>query len=129
MKTTTNQKTSLNGWVTHALAKSAVVALILCMNLCAQGQGAVSANYDESKVGTYTLPDPLVFSNGKQVRNARDWERRRREILELFEENVYCRSPKPPRETEFTVVEVGNDVCPSSKRLLFTFEMANMKSR
>ena len=34
------------------------------------------ANYDESKVGSYTLPDPLVFNDGKPVRTAGDWRPR-----------------------------------------------------
>ena len=29
------------------------------------------SNYDESKVPPYTLPDPLVLSDGKPVRDAR----------------------------------------------------------
>ena len=31
------------------------------------------SNYDESKVGTYTLPDPLVLANGKPVRDRQTW--------------------------------------------------------
>jgi hypothetical protein len=51
-------------------------------------------NYDESKVGSYTLPDPLILSNGAPVRDARDWrEKRRPEIQRLFEEHVYGRNP------------------------------------
>jgi hypothetical protein len=50
-----------------------LVALVVCD--LAGGQTR-STNYDESKVGSYTLPDPLTFSNGKPVRNARDWKRR-----------------------------------------------------
>src|ERR1700722_18737342 len=49
--------------------------------------------YDESKVRPYTLPDPLVFANGRKVASRADWERRRIELLRLFEENVYGRSP------------------------------------
>jgi hypothetical protein len=64
-----------------------------------------SANYDESKVGTYTLPDPLVFADGKPVRSATDWKRRRIEILELFATNVYGHSPKPPAKTKFEISE------------------------
>ena len=30
----------------------------------------IPVNYDESKVGTYTLPDPLVTANGARVRDA-----------------------------------------------------------
>ncbi len=48
------------------------------------------ANYDESKVGTYTLPDPLVCLDGTPVKDAKTWrEKRRPEILHLFEEHVY----------------------------------------
>jgi hypothetical protein len=56
-------------------------------------------NYDESKVPEYTLPDPLVTAEGAQVRDAQTWrEKRRPEILRLFEEHVYGRSPQRPRE-------------------------------
>jgi hypothetical protein len=49
-----------------------------------------SQNYDESKVGDYTLPDPLVTQKGKAVTSAKAWEAgRRKEILRLFEEHVY----------------------------------------
>jgi hypothetical protein len=55
------------------------------------------ANYDEGKVGTYTLPDPLVCADGTKVTDARTWrERRRPEILELFRTHVYGRSPATP---------------------------------
>jgi hypothetical protein len=49
--------------------------------------------YDESKVRPYTLPDPLRFTNGGKVKNRRDWERRRTELLGLFEQNVYGSIP------------------------------------
>lgn len=65
-----------------------------------------AANYDESKVGTYTLPDPLVFNNGAPVRTPRDWAKRRQEILELFRTNVYGRSPQPPKNTRFKVFDL-----------------------
>jgi hypothetical protein len=54
-------------------------------------------NYDEAKVPTYTLPDPLVMRNGEKVRDAATWNRRRRpELLRLFETNVYGRRPDWP---------------------------------
>ncbi len=69
----------------------AIAALLIALSARAQSP---PANYDESKVGTYTLPDPLVFKNGEAVRNASDWKRRRQEILELFQATVFGRSPK-----------------------------------
>ncbi len=64
------------------------------------------ANYDEAKVPAYTLPDPLRFADGTPVRDARDWtDRRRAEVLRLFEANVYGRSPAPPAAMRSVVLE------------------------
>ena len=60
----------------------------------------VEFNYDESKAGegTYTLEDPLTFIAGRKVKNASDWAERRKEILKLFESEVYGRMPPKPDE-------------------------------
>lgn len=51
-------------------------------------------NYDESKVPSYKLPDPLVFNSGKPVETAKQWTSKRRdEVLELFRSEVYGRQP------------------------------------
>lgn len=58
------------------------------------------ANYDEGKVGSYTLPDPLVMNDGTRVSNAAEWKAKRRpELLELFSREVYGRTPggRPPK--------------------------------
>ena len=48
----------------------------------------IPVNYDESRVGTYTLPDPLRMADGKPVRDAKTWmEKRRPEVVRLFEED------------------------------------------
>jgi hypothetical protein len=63
-----------------------------------------AANYDESKVPKYTLPDPLILANGKKVTNAKTWrEKRRAEILELFTTQVYGRAPGRPSKMRFRV--------------------------
>src|SRR5436309_12087698 len=63
-------------------------------------------NYDEALVGSYTLPDPLTLGNGKPVRDARTWnEKRRPELLRLFEENEYGRAPGRPAGVSFDVFE------------------------
>ncbi|MBZ5619395.1 MAG: acetylxylan esterase [Acidobacteriia bacterium] len=68
----------------------------------------IPVNYDEALVGTYTLPDPLVLANGKPVRDAKTWnEKRRPEIVRLFEENQYGRAPERPAGMSFDVFDKG----------------------
>ena len=68
----------------------------------------IPVNYDESKVGSYTLPDPLTLANGKPVRDAKTWTAKRRpEIVRLFEENEYGRAPGRPKDMTFDVFDKG----------------------
>lgn len=55
-----------------------------------------AANTDESKATTYaTLPDPMILNNGEKVKDAETWWKRRRpEIVELFDREVYGRVPQ-----------------------------------
>jgi hypothetical protein len=65
-------------------------------------------NYDEARVAAYTLPDPLASSAGRiTTRDA--WSARRREILELFREHVYGRSPGRPDQVRFETIETRSD--------------------
>src|SRR6267143_3863663 len=96
--------------------RSLICAMILSC-CAANGQTAkapsavvagIPVNYDEALVGTYTLPDPLTLANGKPVRDAKTWiEKRRPEIVHLFEENQYGRSPGRPKAMTFDVFEKG----------------------
>lgn len=56
-------------------------------------QNPNNANYDEAKAGTYRLPDPLVMRNGHRITTAGEWPVRRAEILDLFAQEVYGRTP------------------------------------
>jgi hypothetical protein len=73
-----------------------------------------AANFDESKVTPYSLPDPLVLNDGKRVKNAKVWWiKRRPEIVEAFDREIYGRvpanAPKVNWEVANTVKEnVGN---------------------
>ena len=61
-------------------------------------------NYEEARVGSYTLPDVLAGSAGR-VSTAAEWPARRAEILELFRANVYGRSPGRPESLRFELLE------------------------
>jgi hypothetical protein len=53
-----------------------------------------NANYDESKANPYpNLPKLMVFNNGKPVKTAADWQKRRVEIKAMFDEYVYGKYP------------------------------------
>ena len=54
-----------------------------------------AANFDESKANPYpTLPDPLVLKNGAPVKTAAVWwQKRRAEIVEDFDREIYGRVP------------------------------------
>ena len=70
----------------------------------AAGQGQTEFNYEESRVRSYTLPDPLSV-NGVAVATRDQWPARRALILELFRQHVYGRSPQAPDLLRFEVVE------------------------
>lgn len=68
----------------------------------------IPVNYDESLSGTYTLPDPLVFPNGKKVKNAKEWyQKRRPQIVALFEEFEYGKMPPAPKDVKFVISDKG----------------------
>ncbi|MBD2756100.1 glucuronyl esterase domain-containing protein [Spirosoma validum] len=65
-------------------------------------------NYDEAKVGTYTLPDPLIDAKGKPVKTRADWANRRKELIQLFAENVYGQTPKQAVKLRFQTTAVDS---------------------
>lgn len=86
-----------------------ILALSMLLVPASLAQSPPSANYDESKAGSYILPDPLVLASGKRVRNAATWrEQRRPEILRLFEENMHGHSPPRPHGMSFDVFDKGS---------------------
>jgi hypothetical protein len=70
-----------------------------------------AANTDESRASSYTsLPDPLVLRNGKKVTDAKTWrEKRRPEIVEDFDREIYGRMPKNIPKVTWEVVSVTTD--------------------
>ncbi len=63
-------------------------------------------NYDESKVPAFQLPDPLVDLAGEPITQAAQWTHYRRgEVLRLFEDHVYGRTPTTAIPMRFEVLE------------------------
>jgi hypothetical protein len=82
------------------------------------------ANYDESRANPYpNLPDPLVLKNGQKVTTAQMWwYRRRPEIVEDFDREIYGRvphnTPKVNWEVTGTTNEKNGDVPVITKELV-----------
>jgi len=67
-------------------------------------------NFDETKVPDYDLPDPLICLDGTKVTDKRIWfEKRQREILELFEHHMYGKMPGKPEKMSFEITSIDND--------------------
>jgi hypothetical protein len=78
----------------------AVLRCIVWLVVVVIGSGSASAqhipgyNYDESRVPSYTPLDPLRLNDGRPVTTRSEWwDTRRPEIMHLFEENIYGRTP------------------------------------
>jgi hypothetical protein len=81
------------------------------------------ANFDESKVRPYVLPDPLQLHNGKRITTAaRWWGQRRPEIVEAFDHDVYGRvpanTPKVTWEVKSTKREMFGDIPVLTKEVI-----------
>jgi hypothetical protein len=68
------------------------------------------ANYDEAKANPFpNLPDPLTLKNGKKVTTAADWwNKRRPEIVEDFDREIYGRVPKVVPKVTWSVKDTTN---------------------
>jgi hypothetical protein len=67
-----------------------------------------AANTDESKATQYTsLPDPLILKTGRKATDAKTWwNKRRPEIVDDFDKEIYGRAPKNTPKVNWEVVSV-----------------------
>ncbi|MGC2528187.1 MAG: hypothetical protein WA639_10600 [Candidatus Acidiferrum sp.] len=83
-----------------------------------------AANYDEAKATLSSeLPDPLKLNDEKEVKTAKVWwQKRRPEIVEDFDREIYGRVPKEtPKvvwEVTSTAHEINGDVPVITKKLV-----------
>ena len=87
-----------------------IIFVILCLalhsNLFAQ---QFVSNSDEAKVPPYTLPNPLIFNDGRVVINSKDWVKRRKEIYKTFEEEMFGVVPQWKGSAKSTVISRKRD--------------------
>lgn len=100
-------------WSTAAAL--ALAAILPALPAGAQGTpnrpelvAGIPVNYDEARTGSFTLPDPLVMLNGEPVRDPETWYNRRRpELVRLFEEHQFGATPARPADVGYEVFERG----------------------
>ena len=70
-----------------------------------------AANFDEARATPYaSLPDPLVTDDGKKVASARQWwQKRRPEIVEHFDREIYGRAPANTPKVTWEVIGTQTD--------------------
>jgi (4-O-methyl)-D-glucuronate---lignin esterase len=69
-----------------------------------------AANFDESKVAPYSLPDPLVLKNGKKADSPEVWwTQRHPEIVEEFDREIYGRVPKDMPAVHWEVASITKE--------------------
>lgn len=92
------------------MRKSILLSLMLLIGEDWAEAQKSKANYDESQVGTYTLPELLVTQDGQKITSAEGWTSQRRpEVLALFQEHVYGRTPADWGKVNFETREVKKD--------------------
>lgn len=96
------------------MAKCTVLTFVLACaliqaNLLAK-EGCNKLNYDESKVGSYSLPDPLQLKNGGRIADAAAWQAKRRsEVLQDFRDLMYGHTPALPTKLRVEVISTRKD--------------------
>jgi hypothetical protein len=77
------------------IAKIMLLFQVLTMGyLYTSAQQAFVPNYDESKVGNFQLPDPLMKENGQKIRSKKEWEKYRTHWIDVFQKTMYGKMPK-----------------------------------
>ena len=73
--------------------KNILFAALLHFAICAYAQQPFEANYDETNVGNFTLPDPMMRPDGSKVANKKEWEKQRMYWLSLYQQFMFGKMP------------------------------------
>lgn len=84
--------------------KKLLLGTLLCLALTCAAATLSSSRRAESRLPA-GLPNPLVFANGKPVNSAKQWPRRRAQLLRLFTTQMYGRMPPRPAHERFYVFD------------------------
>jgi dienelactone hydrolase len=87
------------------------VMTVGCLVLCGRvlAQDIAGYNYDEGKIAPYTMLDPLRGEPGEVITTEAQWPARRMQILSLFEENIFGRTPDVARHAPLHAKVIERD--------------------
>lgn len=84
--------------------------MILFSTSIMSGFAQHAVNYDESKVGVYQLPSPLITNNKERIQTSSGWNNsRRKEVLNLFKENMYGQFPGPAANINYVIQKIDSN--------------------
>lgn len=93
-------------WTMQHLSEVGCTAFFLTMLTAVAMAKPPDVILEENKVPAYSLPELLTLADGAAVNDATTWlERRRPEILRLFETEVYGRTPQEKIAVEYQMLE------------------------
>lgn len=91
------------------MKKQIIAVLTILGSKFAFAQSAFVANYDETKVGAYSLPNPLQKPDGSLVKTQLEWKKQRTYLLKLLADNEYGILPTAKVSVSYKVLEIkGN---------------------
>jgi hypothetical protein len=91
----------------HGVAAAKALMVAVCALLTA-APALPQANPDQNRqpVMPAHLPDALVFADGTPLATQAQWPKRRKELLQLFTEQMYGRMPERPAQMRFNVYNI-----------------------
>ncbi len=91
---------------TASFTARAVVLAACALTMAVPARSQSNPDQDRQPVMPAHLPDPLVFADGTRVATPAQWPKRRRELLQIFAEQMYGRMPARPAEMRFRVYDL-----------------------
>lgn len=111
--------------------KRVVIIVLLLFVITTTSARKRYANYDESKVPAYTLPNPLICNDGTKVTSIDEWEKHRRpELIKLLSKEIYGETPEAKLGVRYKVVAVNRKALggkATAQQVMFTFSKSGKR--
>lgn len=90
------------------------IGIFFNLSLFAQSE----VNFDENAIDPYVLPELFTLSNGQKILSVEGWEKKKRkEILELFEREMYGKLPRMELNPASVEIKEQNDSALNGKAI------------